>query len=146
QSEIYARSCNAGNWTPNHFVPLVAVRDDTILQNTFSSADVAFSNTTPTKSTTKNAVSTPVRVPRFIDLDHGMSASPKSSTCSADSNGTSSYKIKRKGKHMKGDESIEVQTVENKRISAQERSATRRAALSPTQIERQRTLDRKRKA
>ncbi|CAF1642845.1 unnamed protein product, partial [Adineta ricciae] len=146
QSEIYARSCNAGNWTPNHFVPLLAVRDDTILQNTFSSADVAFSNTTPTKSTTKNAVSTPVRVPHFVDPDHGMDVPSKSLTCSTDSNSTSSNNIKRKGKYMKGNESTEVQAVKNEQILARERSAARRAVLSSAQMERQRTLDRERKA
>ena len=48
QSEIYARSCKAGNWASNHFVPLLAVQDDIILQNTFASADLTFSNTVST--------------------------------------------------------------------------------------------------
>jgi hypothetical protein len=50
QSEIYARSCNAGNWTPNHFVPLLALPDDMIHQSTFSSSDISLSNAVSRKS------------------------------------------------------------------------------------------------
>ena len=45
QSEIYARSCNSGNWSPNHFVPLLALSHDTTLESTFSSSNIILSNT-----------------------------------------------------------------------------------------------------
>ncbi|CAF1289231.1 unnamed protein product [Adineta steineri] len=147
KSEIYARSGNAGNWTPNHFVPLLALPGDAISQNTFLSSDITTSNTTPTKLTTKNSVLTPVRVPRFTDQDDGTDALPEPLTGPIELNqATTAHRIKRKVNRTESNKSIEVEKVENERILARERSAARRAAMTSEEVERQRTLARERSA
>ncbi|CAF1507417.1 unnamed protein product, partial [Adineta ricciae] len=169
QSEIYARSCNAGHWSPNHFVPLLALPDDKTLESGFSSPDNALSNTTPTKATTKNNLLTPVRIPHFTDHENRTEILSALSTDSIESNQDAVlHKIKRTDYHGDNRKTTKADRVENprtitreknpteettmvlekvgrQRVLARERSAARRAALSPAQIERQRTLDRERK-
>lgn len=45
RSETYARANNAGNWSPNHFVPLVRSSNNIELQHDLVLPNIAFSNT-----------------------------------------------------------------------------------------------------
>ena len=44
RSETYARANNAGNWSPNHFVPLVRSSNNIELQHDLVLSNIAYSN------------------------------------------------------------------------------------------------------
>ena len=81
QNETFARSSNAGNWTPNHFVSLLFPTDYYRIQNDWTLSKIATPSLvsysfqlktekekhvhlqTPTESTIKNSMHTQVRIP-----------------------------------------------------------------------------------
>ncbi|CAF5177646.1 unnamed protein product, partial [Rotaria magnacalcarata] len=69
ESGIEARRNNAGNWSPNHFVPLLLPSHNSQSQNHLGQPKISGSGSTPTKATTKNNTLTQVRIPEF-NADH----------------------------------------------------------------------------
>jgi hypothetical protein len=166
QSEIYARNSNAGNWSPNHFVPLLLLPDKSTFQNNLLPPKINFSDTvsssffkdfyrkthachlqTPTKSTTKNNILTQVRIPQFNledDESQPLQESPIVFTITKEI--LTNRQTKRKDHETENYVNVETEKVENQRKLARERSTARRAAFTPEQAERQRVLARERSA
>ncbi|CAF1049305.1 unnamed protein product [Rotaria sordida] len=69
QSETDARRINVGNWTPNHFIPLLLPSSESQDQNKLTEPKATGSGLTPTKPTTKNNVLTLVCIPEFNGED-----------------------------------------------------------------------------
>jgi hypothetical protein len=166
QSEIDARNSNAGNWSPNHFVPLLLLPDKSTFQNNLLPPKINFSDTvsssffkdfyrkthachlqTPTKSTTKNNILTQVRIPQFNledDESQPLQESPIVFTITKEI--LTNRQTKRKDHETENYVNVETEKVENQRKLARERSTARRAAFTPEQAEQQRVLARERSA
>ncbi|CAF3155653.1 unnamed protein product, partial [Rotaria socialis] len=142
ESEIEARRSNAGNWSPNHFVPLLLPSDNSQSQNHLSQPKISGSASTPTKATTKNNTLTQVRIPEFNADDNEMQPFQVASTVITTTNEITTPRTKRRLQLVETCTSFENTIVEQKperqRILARERSATRRAFLTPEETQQQR--------
>ncbi|CAF1446893.1 unnamed protein product [Rotaria sordida] len=170
QNEINARRSNAGNWTPNHFVPLLLPLHNLYFQNESTQPRDIGSGLTPTKATTKNKTVTQVRIPEFnIEDEEAQLLQTLSTTSTSVQQITTTPRTKRRlqvtenytnventnmdRRRQKARESMAAKRAEatpkeakRQRTLARERSAARRAALTPEQAERERTLARERSA
>ncbi|CAF5029718.1 unnamed protein product, partial [Rotaria magnacalcarata] len=144
ESEIEARRSNAGNWSPNHFVPLLLPSDNSQSQNHLCQPKISGSGLTPTKATTKNNTLTQVRIPEF-NVDHNeIQPFQVPSTVITTTNEITTPRTKRRLQLAETCASVESTIVEHKRMQAHERIAAKRAAATPEEAERQRILARER--
>ncbi|CAF4642776.1 unnamed protein product, partial [Rotaria socialis] len=146
ESEIEARRSNAGNWSPNHFVPLLLPSDNSQSQNHLDQPKISGSGSTPTKATTKNNTLTQVRIPEFNADDNEMQPFQVPSTVITTTNEITTPRTKRRLQLAETCASVERKIVEHKRMQARERMAAKRAAATPEEAERQRILARERSA
>ncbi|CAF1159937.1 unnamed protein product, partial [Rotaria magnacalcarata] len=146
ESEIEARRSNAGNWSPNHFVPLLLPSDNSQSQNHLDQPKISGSGSTPTKATTKNNTLTQVRIPEFNADDNEMQPFQVPSTVITTTNEITTPRTKRRLQLAETCASVERKIVKRKRMQARERMAAKRAAATPEEAERQRILARVRSA
>ncbi|CAF2150657.1 unnamed protein product [Rotaria magnacalcarata] len=146
QREIDARQSNAGNWSPNHFVPLLLPSDNSQSQNHIAQPKISGSGSTPTKATTKNNTLTQVRIPEFNADDNETQPFQVSSTVTTATNEITTPRTKRRLQLAETYANVQSTTAEYKRMQARERMATKRAETTPEQAERQRMLARERSA
>ncbi|CAF1501115.1 unnamed protein product, partial [Rotaria magnacalcarata] len=146
ESEIEARRSNAGNWSPNHFVPLLLPSGNSQSQNHLAQPKISGSGSTPTKATTKNNSLTQVRIPQFNQEDDETRSFQVPSTVIMTTNEIITPRTKRRLQLAETCASVESTIVEQKRIQARERMAAKRAAATPEEAERQRTLARESRA
>ncbi|CAF1357094.1 unnamed protein product, partial [Adineta steineri] len=160
QSEMHVRNSNSGNWTPNHFVPLLLPSDDDAFQINPSEQEPVYLATTPTKSTAKNNTVTQVRIPQFSpEYDerqpvHSASTTPRTkrrqytteSNTNAETANLDNQPMLVRQSMAVGRAEAALEKVQQQRILARERSAARRASLTSEQVEQQRTLARERSA
>ncbi|CAF4422189.1 unnamed protein product [Rotaria socialis] len=146
-NEIGARNNNAGNWTPNHFVPLILPSNNPEFQTNLSHPQVLSSDTTPTKSTRKNSIATQVRIPNF-NMEDGEQqlflTSPMISQPAEEISTTP--RTKRRQYSIENNSNADTTNVENQRTLARERMSINRAQAIPEEVERQRVLARQRSA
>ncbi|CAF1417271.1 unnamed protein product [Rotaria magnacalcarata] len=146
ESEIETRRSNAGNWSPNHFVPLLLPSDNSLSQNHLAQPNISGSGLTPTKATTKNNTLTQVRIPEF-NADHDeIQPFQVPSTVITTTNEITTPRIKCRLQLEETCATVESTIVEHKRMQARERMAAKRAAPTPEEAERQRMLARERSA
>ncbi|CAF4206782.1 unnamed protein product, partial [Rotaria magnacalcarata] len=138
-NEIGARNNNAGNWTPNHFVPLILPSNNPEFQTNLSHPQVLSSDTTPTKSTRKNSIATQVRIPNF-NMEDGEQqlflTSPMISQPAEEISTTP--RTKRRQYSIENNSNADTTNVENQRTLARERMSINRAQAIPEEVERQR--------
>ncbi|CAM4986395.1 unnamed protein product [Rotaria socialis] len=146
ESEIDARRSNAGNWSPNHFVPLLLPSDNSQSQNCLAQPKISGSGLTPTKATTKNNSLTQVRIPQFNQEDDERRSFQVPSTVIMTTNEITTPRTKRRLQLAETCASVESTIVEQKRMQARERMAAKRAAATSEEAERQRILARERSA
>ncbi|CAF2144359.1 unnamed protein product [Rotaria magnacalcarata] len=146
ESEIEKRRSNAGNWSPNHFVPLLLPSDNSQSQNYLAQPKISGSGSTPTKVTTKNNSLTQVRIPQFNQEDDEIRSFQVPSTVIMTTNKITTPRTKRRLQLAETCTSFESTIVEQKRMQARERMAAKRAAATPEEAERQRILPRERSA
>ncbi|CAF2088218.1 unnamed protein product, partial [Rotaria magnacalcarata] len=146
ESEIDARRSNAGNWSPNHFVPLLLPSDNSQSQNCLAQPKISGSGSTPTKATTKNNSLTQVRIPQFNQEDDERRSFQVPSTVIMTTNEITTPRTKRRLQLAETCASVESTIVEQKRMQARDRMAAKRAAATPEEAERQRILARERSA
>ncbi|CAF4286258.1 unnamed protein product, partial [Rotaria magnacalcarata] len=146
ESEIDARRSNAGNWSPNHFVPLLLPSDNSQSQNCLAQPKISGSGSTPTKATTKNNSLTQVHIPQFNQEDDERRSFQVPSTVIMTTNEIITPRTKRRLQLAETCASVESTIVEQKRMQARERMAAKRAAATPEEAERQRILARERSA
>ncbi|CAM4811757.1 unnamed protein product [Rotaria magnacalcarata] len=137
---------NAGNWSPNHFVPLLLPSGNSQSQNHLAQPKISGSGSTPTKATTKNNSLTQVRIPQFNQEDDETRSFQVPSTVIMTTNEIITPRTKRRLQLAETCASVESTIVEQKRIQARERMAAKRAAATPEEAERQRTLARESRA
>ncbi|CAF4603569.1 unnamed protein product, partial [Rotaria socialis] len=145
ESEIEARRSNAGNWSPNHFVPLLLPSDNSQSQNHLRQSKISGSASTPTKATTKNNTLTQVRLPEFNADDNEMQPFQVPSTVITTTNEITTPRTKRRLRLAETCTSFESTIVEQKRMQARERMAAKRVAatseralLTPDEAQQQR--------
>ncbi|CAF1021874.1 unnamed protein product, partial [Rotaria magnacalcarata] len=146
KSEIDARQSNAGNWSPNHFVPLLLPSDNSQSQNHLAQPKISVSGLTPTKATTKNNALTQVRIPQFNQEDNETQSFQVSPTVTTAINEITTPRTKRRLQLAETSANVESTMVEHKRMQARERTADKRAEATPEEAERQRKLARERSA
>ncbi|CAF1641912.1 unnamed protein product [Rotaria magnacalcarata] len=146
ESEIEARRSNAGNWSPNHFVPLLLPSDNSQSLNCLAQPKISGSGSTPTKAATKNNSLTQVRIPQFNQEDDERRSFQVPSTVIMTTNEITTPRTKRRLQLAETCASVESTIVEQKRMQARERMAAKRAAATPEEAERQRILARERSA
>ncbi|CAF4230040.1 unnamed protein product [Rotaria magnacalcarata] len=146
ESGIEARRNNAGNWSPNHFVPLLLPSHNSQSQNHLGQPKISGSGSTPTKATTKNNILTQVCIPEFNADDNEMQPFQVPSTIITTTNEIATPRTKRRLQLAETGTSFESTIVEQKCMQARERMAAKRAAATPEEAERQRILARERSA
>ncbi|CAF3695060.1 unnamed protein product [Rotaria sp. Silwood1] len=147
QSEIYARRNNAGNWSPNHFVPLLLPSNESQYQNSMTEPKATGSGLTPTKSTTKNNILTQVRIPEFNAEDDETQQFQMSSTLSTvNQEIATTPRTKRRLQVTENYTNVENTNMDRRRQKARESMAAKRAQATPEEAGRQRTLARERSA
>ncbi|CAF4236847.1 unnamed protein product [Rotaria magnacalcarata] len=146
ESKIEARRSNAGNSSPNHFVPLLLPSDNSQSQNHLDQPKISGSGSTPTKATTKNNALTQVRIPEFNVDDNDIQPFQVSSTVITTTNEITTPRTKPRLQLAQTYVSVESTIVEHERMQACERMAAKRAAATPEEAERQRILARERSA
>ncbi|CAF3466584.1 unnamed protein product, partial [Rotaria socialis] len=146
ESETGARRINAGNWAPNHFMPLLLPSDNSQSQDHLVQPKISGSGSTPTKATTKNNSLTQVRIPQFNQEDDETRSFQVPSTVIMTTNEITTPRTKRRLQLAETCTSVESTIVEQKRMQARERMAAKRAAATPEEAERQRILARERSA
>ncbi|CAF1991547.1 unnamed protein product [Rotaria magnacalcarata] len=135
QSETNARKNNAGNWSPNHFVPLLLPSDNFQGQNFLVPPKTSGSGLTPTKATTKNNTGTQVRIPEFNADNNKLQPFQVSSAVITTTNEITTPRTKRRLQLAETYANVEITTVEHKRMQARERMAAKRAAATPEEAE-----------
>ncbi|CAF1549878.1 unnamed protein product [Rotaria magnacalcarata] len=146
-NEIGTRNNNAGNWTPNHFVPLLLPSNNPEFQTNLSHPQVLSSDATPTKSTTKNSIATQVRIPNFNMEDDEQQLFLTSPMISQPAEEISTTpRTKRRQYSIENNSNADTTNVENQRTLARERMSINRAQAIPEEVERQRVLARQRSA
>ncbi|CAF3731061.1 unnamed protein product [Rotaria socialis] len=142
ESEIEARRSNAGNWSPNHFVPLLLPSDNSQSQNHLRQSKISGS----ASATTKNNTLTQVRIPEFNADDNEMQPFQVPSTVITTTNEIITPRTKRRLQLVETCASVESKIVEHKRMQVRERMTAKRAAATSEEAERQRILARERSA
>ncbi|CAM2707356.1 unnamed protein product, partial [Rotaria socialis] len=133
--------------TPNHFVPLLLPSNNPEFQTNLSHPQVLSSDTTPTKSTTKNSIATQVRIPNFNMEDDEQQlflTSPMISQPAEEISTT--LRTKHRQYSIENNSNADTTNVENQRTLARERMSINRAQAIPEEVERQRVLARQRSA
>ncbi|CAF4050661.1 unnamed protein product [Rotaria magnacalcarata] len=147
RNEVQARNSNSGNWTPNHFVPLLFSSDNVEFQNNPSQSQVISSEIIPTKSTTKNNIVTTVRIPEFNLADDEQQLLQTSETVFPATSETSlTPRTKRRQYSAENITNTEITNVDNQRILARQRMAAKRAEATQEAVEQQRIHARQRSA
>ncbi|CAF5120484.1 unnamed protein product, partial [Rotaria sp. Silwood1] len=142
QSEIYARRNNAGNWSPNHFVPLLLPSNESQYQNSMTEPKATGSGLTPTKSTTKNNILTQVRIPEFNARNDETQQFQMSSTLSTvNQEIATTPRIKRRLQVTENYTNVENTNMDRRRQKARESMAAKRAEATPEEAERQRAVE-----
>ncbi|CAF3371146.1 unnamed protein product [Rotaria sp. Silwood2] len=147
QSETDARRSNAGNWTPNHFVPLLLPSSESQNKNNLTEPKATGSGLTRTKSTTKNNVLTQIRIPGFNAEDDEIQQFQTLSAYSTVSQEIAKTpQTKRRLQAKETYTSVENTNIGKGRLQACQRMAAKRTQATPEEAERQRMLARKRSA
>jgi hypothetical protein len=162
KSDIQAVQNNVGNWTPNHFVPLLLPSDNLILQNDLSLETICSTVSrfvpvvathnhhtinhlqTPTKLTTKNNVLTRARVPHFVLSDDEREVSITLPPAEVNITERSEDRCIKRSKLSATN--CANSAIEKQRTAARERMASKRPAATPEEIEKRRARARDRMA
>ncbi|CAF4622447.1 unnamed protein product [Rotaria socialis] len=133
ESDIDARSSNAGNWSPNHFVPLLLPSDNSQSQNHLAQPKISDSGSA---TTTNNNSLTQVGIPQFNQEDDDNRSFQVPSTDIKTTNEITTPRTKRRLELAEACASVESTIVEHERIQAREIMAAKRAAATPEEAER----------